>query len=83
MILISFEHLKKIFNFPKLQGCGSKNELAMPISNLNLSLLFEFCKVPYSYLGFLIGIIKVNESQLGFRKCFMYSLINKISFRKG
>ena len=26
----------KISNFPELQGCGSKNEPAMPISNLNL-----------------------------------------------
>ena len=37
MVLISFEHLKKISNFPKLQGCGSKNEPAMPISNLSLN----------------------------------------------
>ena len=34
MVLISFEHLQKISNFPKLQGCGAKNEPATPISNL-------------------------------------------------
>ena len=34
MILVSFAHLKKISNFLKLQGCGSKNELATPFQNL-------------------------------------------------
>ena len=37
MIVISFEHLKKISNFPNLQGCGSKTEPAVPISNLTLN----------------------------------------------
>ena len=30
MVLISLEHLEKISNFPKLQGCGAKNEPATP-----------------------------------------------------
>ena len=34
MVVISFEHLEKISNFPKLQGWGSKNAPARPISNL-------------------------------------------------
>ena len=45
MALLSFEHLKKISNFPKLQGCGSKNEPAIPISHLRLDFLYicQFC----------------------------------------
>ena len=31
MILITFEFLEKAHNFPKLQGCGSKIEPAMPL----------------------------------------------------
>ena len=43
-VLISFEQLKKISNFPKLQGCGSKNEPATPISILkwNSSWICQF-----------------------------------------
>ena len=33
MVVISIEQPEKISNFPKLQGCVSKNEPAMPISN--------------------------------------------------
>ena len=36
MIVMSSEHLKKISNFPKLQGCGFKNGPAIPTSNLKL-----------------------------------------------
>ena len=39
MVVISFEHLEKISNFTKFHDCGSKTELAMPISNLNLNCL--------------------------------------------
>ena len=39
MVLISFNHLYKISNFPKLQGYSSKNEPATLISNLNLNCL--------------------------------------------
>ena len=35
MIAISFEHLLKIYNFPKLQDLDSKSESAMTISSLN------------------------------------------------
>ena len=34
MVLISFKHRKNISNFPKLQGCGAKNEPAVSISIL-------------------------------------------------
>ena len=37
VVLISFEHIKKLSNFPKLQGYGKKNEPATPISYLNLN----------------------------------------------
>ena len=45
MVLISFEHLKKISHFPKLQGCGSKNKPAVPFLNLNLNspYISQFC----------------------------------------
>ena len=46
MVVISFEHLEKISNFPKLQGWGSKNEPAMPISN----------KMAYKSVNFEAGI---------------------------
>ena len=41
MILISFEHLKEASDFPKLQGCRSKNELATPILNLIIIIIMK------------------------------------------
>ena len=37
MLVISFDHIQKMYNFAKLQVCGSKNEPATPIFNLNLN----------------------------------------------
>ena len=37
IVVISFEHLEKISNFPKLQECGSKKGPDTPISNLELN----------------------------------------------
>ena len=39
--IISFKHLKKISNFLKLQGCGSKIELATPISILKFKWMWQ------------------------------------------
>ena len=44
MVIISFFHLYKIRIFPKLGGCGSKNELATPfwISNFKWAWQAQF-----------------------------------------
>ena len=39
MVVISFKDLEKISNFTKFHDCGSKTELATPISDLNLNCL--------------------------------------------
>ena len=41
MVIISFFHLYKIRIFPKLGGCGSKNELATPFWILNFKWAWQ------------------------------------------
>ena len=41
MVIISFFHLYKIHIFPKLGGCGSKNELATPFWILNFKWAWQ------------------------------------------
>ena len=41
MVIISFFHLWKIHIFPKLGGCGSKNELATPFWILNFKWAWQ------------------------------------------